>query len=115
MASYEILTSQERLDELMSADATTRTILFKHSLTCPVSTAGFREFEKYVDGLGDDAGGIFALIQIQNQRPLSNRVAEVTGVKHESPQAVIMEAGKVLWHASHWDLTVKSIGTAFEA
>ena len=112
MASYEILDSQDRLDTLLSEQR--RTIIFKHSLTCPVSTAGFREFEKYLESRDDSEEATFALIQIQNQRPLSNHVADVTGVKHESPQALVMEGGKVLWHASHWKITVASLKTAFE-
>ena len=88
--------------------------MLKHSLTCPVSTAGFREFEKYLDGREDSGDAVFALIQIQKQRPLSNHVAQVTGVRHESPQALIMQEGKVLWHASHWAITEASLKDAFE-
>lgn len=115
MATYEILESVARLDELMAASESRRCILFKHSLTCPVSTAGFREFEKYLEGRQDSDDAVFALIQIQKQRPLSNRVAEVTDVRHESPQALVMQNGRVLWHASHWGITVASLKDAFEA
>ena len=42
-------------------------------------------------------------------RDISNEVAEKTGVRHESPQAIIIKDSKVVYHASHYDVTAQEI------
>lgn len=109
MASFTILDSESTLEPLLDGSESRRAIIFKHSLTCPVSTAGLQEYQKFLDQHPDSDDVIFTLIEIQKQRGLSNRVAEVSGVRHESPQAIVVEGGKVLWHASHWNITESNL------
>ena len=109
MSKYDVLRSSEELQALIDSSRSRQVVLFKHSLTCPVSTAGLREFQLFLEARpGDDPVG-YGLIEIQNQRPLSNSVAESTGVRHESPQALLFENGEVTWHASHWSITSKAL------
>ena len=54
-------------------------------------------------------------IEIQNAREVSNAVAEKTGVRHESPQALLLRDGEVVWNASHGAITVESLAGALEA
>ena len=42
----------------------------------------------------------------------SLRVARITGVEHQSPQALWIENGRVVWHASHWDITPEALAEA---
>lgn len=104
---YQLLKSPQDIDELLKPEAG-RHLVFKHSLTCPVSHAAFREFERFL-ATAPPAGTHVGLIEVQNARPASNRVAEVTGIRHESPQALLVENGVVRWHRSHWDITEKSL------
>ncbi len=114
MAAYEILDSQEKLDALFSAPESQSIIIFKHSLTCPISSSGLRQYERFLDGREDRDGESFVLIEIQRRRDLSNRVTEVSGVRHESPQALLLRNGKVDWHASHSAITAESLAAAIE-
>lgn len=77
-------------------------LLLKHSLTCSVSTWALAEVRAALESEGDGIGS--ALLEIQNSRPLSAEVAQRTGVRHESPQALLFVGGVALWDASHWDL-----------
>ena len=54
-----------------------------------------------------------AWLDVIGQRSLSLDVSERTGVMHESPQALLLQTGRVLWHASHGAITVASLGEAF--
>ncbi len=110
MANYELLVSTEAVDQLI-APAAGRVLVFKHSLTCPISSAAFREFQRYLAGGAPD-GTRVRLIEVQNARPASNRVAEVTGVRHESPQALLIEDGAVRWHRSHGQITAQALAAA---
>jgi len=110
MAKYVLLTQAQEVDDLL-AQETGRTLVFKHSLTCPVSHAAFGEFERFLGGELPD-GLALRLIEVQNARPASSRVAEKTGVRHESPQALLIENGKVVWHRSHWNIDAKALAAA---
>ena len=108
--TYERLTSIQDLDNVLASGQ--RVVLFKHSLTCPVSTAAFREYQKYLAET-DETPATYTLIEVQNARDVSNEIAARLGVKHESPQALVVEGGSnVLWHASHWSITKDSLTNA---
>ena len=109
--TYERLNSIQDLDAVLASGR--RVVLFKHSLTCPVSTAAFREYEKYLEET-DGATVAHTLIEVQNARDVSNEIAARLGVKHESPQALVVEGGGVLWHASHWSITKDSLTQAVQ-
>ena len=95
-----------QLDSALSASAF---LLFKHSLVCPTSERAFREYEAFVAAHPDVAT---AWIDVIGQRPLSLHVAAETGVRHESPQALWIVDGAVVWHASHWDITADNLAAA---
>ncbi|MCZ0755157.1 bacillithiol system redox-active protein YtxJ [Anoxybacillus sp. J5B_2022] len=83
-----------------------RFLLVKHSLTCPISRAAFEEYEAFVE---DHPEMETYYLFVQEARPLSNYIAETSGVKHESPQALLFENGAVVWHASHWNITYEAL------
>jgi bacillithiol system protein YtxJ len=44
------------------------------------------------------------LVEVPRQRELSDAVAERTGLRHQSPQLLVIRDGEVIWHASHWGI-----------
>lgn len=106
------LTSNDALDEVVKQSSQRPVFLFKHSLTCPISGTAYREYESFIEEQGEGAGAEFSLIEVQNARELSNLVAERTGVRHESPQALLFVDGEVAWHASHWSIKQAALGQA---
>ena len=85
--------------------------LFKHSLTCPISATALREFQEFARG----AAGSCAVIEVQTARDVSTELARRTGVRHESPQALLLRDGAVVWHASHWHIRADSLRRAAES
>ena len=49
------------------------------------------------------------LVVIQTHRDISNAVATLTGVRHQSPQAIVLRDGKPVYHASHYDIEAEHI------
>lgn len=98
----EIMTN-EQLDHALSQK---KAILFKHSLTCPISAHAYQEMQEFTAAHKDAP---FYIIKIQDARQVSNTIAERTGVKHESPQVIVLEKGKPVWHASHFDITAAEL------
>ncbi len=55
----------------------------------------------------------YEFVAVNEDRSRSNEVAERYGIRHESPQVIILDdAGDVLWHASHYEITEDSISQA---
>ena len=90
------VTTAKELEEALSAP---RALIFKHSEICPVSGLALQEVTALADAHPDLS---IHLIDVLSQRPLSNRVAEALAVRHESPQALLVRHGEVIWHASHF-------------
>lgn len=112
MAEIDRITRDEELDALFERSHEVPVLLFKHSLTCPVSSRAHSEFTSFVESRSEDDGLELALIEVQNARPVSNAVAERTGVRHESPQALLLRNGEVRWHASHFRIRKDALDQA---
>jgi bacillithiol system protein YtxJ len=101
IANFIKVSTQEELDGLFKKSGEQSVFLFKHSLTCPISAGVF----EIVSGIDAD----IYLVVVQHSREISNEIAERTGVRHESPQAVIIKDSKPVYHASHYDITAQEI------
>ena len=55
------------------------------------------------------------LIEIQAVPDLSRALESLTGVRHESPQVILLRDGKAVWNASHFDVNVASVSKALES
>lgn len=84
------------------------TILYKHSPTCSLCTWSIREVQQFAEQQGVDVH----LIDVFANRPLAREIETHFGVRHESPQVLIVEDGAVRWHASHRALTVERLQAA---
>ena len=104
------LTTVEHLDELhrLIAESKSRPVLlFKHSYTCGVSVEALDEL---VAHMNDSATGAqYAMVTVQTHRAVSNAVAQKLGVRHETPQALLIKDGKVVWSASHFRVTAAAV------
>lgn len=95
------LAGTEELEQLFERSHAEPVILFKHSNTCPISSAAYREMKR--------VGGDVALVVVQKARAVSREVEARTGVQHESPQALMLRGGVVVWSASHWNITAETV------
>ncbi len=96
-ARFKEIQNTEELDTLIEKSNEKAIVLFKHSATCPISAGVYQEIS--------NADADINLIVVQRARDVSNAVAEKTGIRHESPQAFVLKNGKVVYHASHYDVT----------
>ncbi len=112
MSEYSLIESVSEIDPLIARSRDTPVLFFKHSLTCPISSAALRQYQQFLDGRPEDDDAVYTLIEIQNARDVSTEVAQRTGVRHESPQALLVRGGEVVWHASHWSIRAESLAEA---
>lgn len=85
--------------------------LLKHSSTCPISQAAFKEYEKFAQD-HDEIPAYYLIVQ--KARPLSNYIAEHFQIKHESPQAILLKDDSAVWNASHWSISEASLTAALK-
>ena len=95
--------TEEQFNTLVEEDMF---LLFKHSLTCPVSAEAFDQYQKYIE---EHPQVKTAYLAVQEARPLSSHVAETYEIKHQSPQAILFKDGKPAWNDSHWRITYDSL------
>jgi bacillithiol system protein YtxJ len=73
-------------------------LIFKHSTTCPISAEAAHEVASLVTDLP------VYQVDVREQRDLSTWVASAYGVRHESPQLILVRAGKAVRSWSHWQV-----------
>lgn len=105
----ELLTKED-LDKVWDMSQEKPVLLFKQSTTCPVSAEAFNQFNAFVDETDLDVGTYF--VKVRETREVSNRIAEETGVQHQSPQIFLIKGKEVLWHTSHSHITQEAIKEA---
>jgi len=83
-------------------------VILKHSTSCPVSACAQRELRLFTSSTDHPA----AIVLVIESRPLSNHLAEMSGVVHQSPQVLLFRKGKCFKHFSHFDITTANIQAA---
>ena len=97
------------LDEAVHHSYERPIVIFKHSATCGTSAFAFEEMEELI--ALEPAAEVF-VVSIPFGRPVSNEVARRFGVRHESPQVLVVRDGAIVWHASHFRVTRETIASA---
>ena len=103
------LRRNEDLEQLLETSRSNPIVIFKHSTQCPISTSAYEEFLQFTESASDVPCGVVLVIE---NRSLSNRIETKLGVRHESPQAIVVENGRQKWNASHWSITVDALNKA---
>ena len=102
--NFSRITDVTELEKLIDRSKERPVVIFKHSLTCPISASAFERMKSYE--------GDVDLVEVQRARPLSDEIAQRLGVRHESPQIIIVRNGQVLWDASHFQITADKVAEA---
>ena len=95
------------LENLLTDSTKKPVIVFKHSNACSISARAYREMEK----LGDQVN----ILEVQSAREVSRELASLTGVRHETPQVIVLRDGKAVWNASHFDVKADNVLKAIES
>jgi bacillithiol system protein YtxJ len=104
MANIQQLTTIEQWDQAMKNSSEKPLLLFKHSTSCSISAGAHEELMHFIED--DKANPVdYAIVHVIEDRPVSNAIAEQLGVKHASPQAILVKDGRSEWDTSHWHIT----------
>ena len=111
--SWISLKDLKQLDEIIAESKTNPVIIYKHSTRCNISRSAFDRLERKWDASA--TGGVKRyFLDLISYREVSNRIAEIFRVEHQSPQILVIADGRSVLDLSHYDIDFESIKTAFQ-
>lgn len=102
---WEDLNSIEQLDQLNELSVQQPVLIFKHSTRCSISFMAKSRFETNFE----ETNMSIWLLDLIKHRDVSNKIAEVYGIQHESPQVLLIKDGKCIYSTSHNGIDFKRI------
>jgi bacillithiol system protein YtxJ len=99
------LNSLEQLELIKEKSTTTPQIIFKHSTRCSISSMALSRLER-ADTV--PAADFYYLDLIAN-RNISNSIAEIFDVYHQSPQILLIKNGECIYDESHSGISMDEI------
>jgi bacillithiol system protein YtxJ len=104
---WKEITDISELDGLGTESNEKSVLIFKHSTRCSISTVAKKRMESHEDEI-ETWASIYLLNLIEN-RAVSNLIAEKYSVQHESPQVLLIEKDVCVYHKSHLAILPKEI------
>ena len=111
MATVQELVTRADADAMLAASHEAPVYLLKHSIACPISARGQMEFV----GLEGDADPPLYAVVVQYARDVSGYLAEALGVKHETPQAILIRDGEAVDVKNHGSIRLADLREAAQA
>ncbi|MCJ8153372.1 bacillithiol system redox-active protein YtxJ [Chryseobacterium sp. SSA4.19] len=106
---WNYIESEEDLKKAIEKSFQHKIGIFKHSTSCFISKTVLKNFEKEINNLDQKPDLYF--LDLLAHRAISNRIAEDLGIRHESPQLLVLENGKVVNDASHQHISADQIAS----
>ena len=106
MSNWINLTTEAQLQEIKERSATRPQLIFKHSTRCSISSVVQSRLQKelpFVDNID------FYYLDLIAYRSISNQVADMFHVHHESPQVILIKNGECVYDESHMAITMDEI------
>ena len=101
------LTQSDQLTDLQKASHEQPVLIFKHSTTCSISAAAKGKIERQWADSGLTVPIYY--LDLLRFRPLSAQIAEQFGIRHESPQLLLIKDGECRYDASHMGIRLSDV------
>ena len=101
---WSLIESADQLDDVLNMPQGQRVLIYKHSYRCGICSGVKHQLE---EAWREDLGIIPFFVDVVKNRGLSQEIARRLNVGHESPQAILVEGGRAVYHASHFDIALK--------
>jgi bacillithiol system protein YtxJ len=99
------LTDEEQIKQIVTNSQLRPQVIFKHSTRCSISAVALQRLQKVSQPADID----FYFLDLLAYRSLSNKVADVFGVHHESPQVLLIRNGECVYDESHMGISMGDI------
>lgn len=103
---WNYLEDIEQINEIVEVSKSKAVLIFKHSTTCSISRMAFKNFENEFD-IATEIDIYY--LDLLNFRAISNEIASLFSVTHQSPQVLVIKNGKSVYDKSHEDIDAASL------
>lgn len=94
-----MLTAEEQLNAIIEDSYQRPQLIFKDSTSCGISAHAKEKLAEGTDRLIELATCYY--LDLLQYRSISNRVAQLLEVTHQSPQVIVLKDGRAVYHVSH--------------
>jgi len=105
-ARFVEVTTVDELDGIFASNQGRPRVVFLDDPWCPISAAARRQVEQL--------DGEVLTVDVSRRSDLACWIASRTGIRHESPQAIVIDHGVAVWDASHWGISHGAITRAID-
>jgi bacillithiol system protein YtxJ len=106
--NWQTLNSKEQLNQILEESKNRPVVIFKHSTSCSISATAKSRLERQWGNAGlEDVTPYY--LDLISYRPISNEIAEILQVRHESPQLLLVQDGMCTYHASHLGISIDAL------
>jgi bacillithiol system protein YtxJ len=99
------LTDEEQLRTIITNSQSKPQVIFKHSTRCSISGVALNRLQRAQQPTDVD----FYFLDLISYRGLSNKIAEVFKVHHESPQILLIRNGDCVYDESHMGISMEEL------
>ena len=108
--NWQSLTSLNQLDQIEQESQKRPILIFKHSTRCAISSAALDRLER--KWKLDDPEEVSAFyLDLISYRDISNEISSRFSVFHQSPQAILLFKGEVIYEESHFSISYDEIAS----
>lgn len=97
------LTDQEQLATIKANKG--YSLIFKHSTRCSISLMAKKKFELEGDAIPENVPVYY--LDLLNYREISNAIADIFQVHHQSPQLLVIKNGECTFEATHSEISAE--------
>ncbi|UYZ62576.1 bacillithiol system redox-active protein YtxJ [Hymenobacter weizhouensis] len=108
MTPWQPLTQPEQLTDIVRESFEHPVLIFKHSTSCSISAAAKSKLERQWPE-ADLSGATLYYLDLLRYRPISNEIAQQFGIRHESPQLLLIQNGECQYDASHMGIRLSEV------
>jgi len=99
------LIDEEQVKQIVNKSQLKPQVIFKHSTRCSISAVALQRLQKSTQPSDVD----FYFLDLLSNRQLSNKIADVLQVAHESPQVLVIRDGQCVYEESHLGISMNEI------
>lgn len=105
--NWNHIDSVHDIEAIIERSHTLPCLILKHSTACPISSMAKNRLEKQWDLAAESMETYY--LDLIRHRDVSNYIAAEFGIRHESPQVLVIRDGKCVYDASHLDIRVDEL------
>lgn len=100
-----MLREESELEEIIRRSESKSQVIFKHSTRCSISSVAKGRLERSRVPPDTD----FHYLDLISFRNISNKIAQVFKIHHESPQILVIKNGECIYDESHMGIRMEEI------